>query len=131
MNKFLNWIEVHRLTAYFVLTFAITWGIGALAIFLPVQFRSLFGETSDTHPLYYVAVAAPTISAILLALAWEGWHGLGDLFKRLIRWRFSIQWYALVLVGLPLLGWLITLVAGSHPLKDVSSPALILALLFN
>jgi uncharacterized protein len=131
MNKYLDWIKIHRLTAFFVLTFAITWGIGAFAIFLPAQFRNLFGEISDTHPLYYIAVAAPTISASILALAWEGWHGLGDLFKRLLRWRFGIHWYALVLVGLPALGWLITRLTGSHPLKDISTPALLLALLFN
>jgi membrane protease YdiL (CAAX protease family) len=130
--KEINALDKNKsLIIFFILTFTITWGIGAFAIFFPVQFRSLFGEISDTHPLYYIAVAAPTISAILLALAWEGWHGLGDLLRRLLRWRFGIQWYALVLVGLPVLGWLITLVTGSHPLKDASTPALLLALLFN
>ena len=131
MNKLINWFRELQVIVFFIITFAITWSIGAFAIFLPVQFRSLFGEISDTHPLYYIAVAAPTISASILALAVEGWHGLGDLFKRLLRWRFGVHWYILVLFGLPLLGWLITLFTGSHPLKDVSSPALLLALLFN
>ena len=131
MKKLTDWIRRHQIIAFFVLTFAITWGIGAFAIFLPSQFRVLFGELSDTHPLYYLAVAAPTISAILLALAGDGRHGLSDLFKRLLRWRFGIQWYALVLIGLPVLGWLITRFTGSHPLKDIRTPALLLALLFN
>jgi membrane protease YdiL (CAAX protease family) len=131
MKKVVTWIKRHQLTTFFVLTFAITWGIGAFAIFLPAQFRNLFGEISDTHPLYYVAVAAPTISASIMALAWEGWHGMGDLYRRIIRWRFGIQWYVLVLVGLPVLGWLITRFTGSQPLKDVNTPALLLALLFN
>lgn len=131
MNKLIEWIKRHQLTTFFVLTFAITWGIGAFVIFLPVSFRTLFGEISDTHPLYYIAVAAPTISASILALALEGWHGLGDLFRRLVRWRFGIQWYALVLIGLPVLGWLITRFTGSHPLKDIRTPALLLALLVN
>jgi membrane protease YdiL (CAAX protease family) len=131
MNKRTDWIKLHQLVAFFILTFAITWGIGAFAIFLPVQFRALFGGISETHPLYYLAVAAPTISAIFLKLAWEGWHGLGDLFKRLVRWRFGIHWYALVLIGLPVFGWLITRFTGSHPLKDISTLALLLALLFN
>jgi CAAX protease family protein len=131
MNKLRDGIKRHQIVAFFFLPFAITWGIGAFAIFLPIQFRTLFGEISDTHPLYYVAVAAPTISASLLALTWEGWHGLGNLFRRLFRWRFGIQWYALVMVGLPLLGWLITRFTGSHPLKDISTPALLLVLLLN
>jgi uncharacterized protein len=131
MNKLTSWIKRHQIVVFFILTFAITWGIGAFAIFFPVQFRALFGEISDTHPLYYIAVAAPTISASILALALEGWHGLGDLYRRIVRWRFGIQWYALVLVGLPLFGWLVTRLTGSHPLKDFSTPALLLALLFN
>jgi membrane protease YdiL (CAAX protease family) len=131
MKKKVNWVKEHQGIVFFVITFAITWGIGAFAIFLPVQFRALFGEISDTHPLYYIAVAAPTISASLLTLAWEGWHGLGDLFKRLLRWRFGIHWYALVLIGLPVFGWLITRLTGSSPLKDVSTPALLFTLLFN
>jgi membrane protease YdiL (CAAX protease family) len=131
MKAIITSVKNQSLIIFFILTFTITWGLGAFAIFLPAQFQALFGELSDTHPLYYIAVAAPSISAILLALAWESWHGLGDLFKRLFRWRFGIQWYALVLVGLPVLGWLITRFTGSHPLKDIRTPALILALLFN
>ncbi len=51
------------LISFFIITYAITWGIGAIAIFFPIQFQALFGELSDNHLLYYVAVAAPTISS--------------------------------------------------------------------
>jgi uncharacterized protein len=131
MSKPTNWIKKHQLATFFILTFAITWGIGAFAIFLPAVFRNLLGEISDTHPLYYMAVAAPTISATILTLALGGQSGLGDLYKRLVRWRFGIQWYALVLIGLPVLGWIVTRFTGSNPLKDASTPALLIALLFN
>lgn len=131
MKKITDWIKRHQIIAFFIITFAITWGIGAFAIFLPGQFRNLFGELSDTHPFYYIAVAAPTISATILALALGGWSGLRMLYARLFRWRFGIQWYALVLVGLPVFGWLVTRITGSHPLKDISTPALLLALLLN
>ena len=119
------------LVPFFIITYAITWGIGAVAIFLPEQFRALFGELSDQHPLYYVAVAAPTISATILSLAREGWSGLGALYSRLIRWRFGIRWYLLALVGIPALGWLASQVTGPKPLKDISTPALLLTLLIN
>jgi uncharacterized protein len=131
MRKSLSWTRRHQLTVFFGLTYFITWGIGAFAIFLPAQFRILFGNLSETHPFYYLAVAAPTISAVLLSLACEGRGGLGDLCKRLLRWRFGIHWYVLVLIGLPALGWLVTRFTGAHPLKDISTPALLLALLFN
>jgi len=131
MKKIPDWIKRHQIVAFFIITFAITWGIGSFAIFLPTQFKVLLGELSDTHPLYYIAVAAPTVSATILVLALEGRSGLGALYSRLVRWRFSIHWYALVLIGLPVLGWLTTRITGSHPLKDISTPAMLLALLFN
>jgi hypothetical protein len=77
MNGLTSWIKRYPLAIFFIISFAITWGMGAFAIFLPAQFHSLFGEISDTHPLYHIAVAAPTISASILALALEGRHGLG------------------------------------------------------
>jgi membrane protease YdiL (CAAX protease family) len=131
MKKLPDWMKKQQLFVFFILTFVITWGIGAFAILLPAQFRNLFGEISDTHPLYYFAVAAPTISATLLVLVLGGSSGLVDLYKRLIRWRFGIRWYALVLIGLPVLGWIVTRVTGFSPLKDASTPALLLPLLLN
>ncbi|MGE5249784.1 MAG: CPBP family intramembrane glutamic endopeptidase [Bacteroidota bacterium] len=109
--------------AFFVLTFAITWGIGAFAIFLPRQLEALFGKLTDSSPLYYVAVAAPTISATILAFARGGWPGLYELYARLVRWRFGLRWYALVLIGIPALGWLASWVTGLHPQKDAGTPA--------
>jgi membrane protease YdiL (CAAX protease family) len=117
------------LIPFFLLTFAITWGIGAFAIFMPVQFEAIFGEISDRHPLYYFAVAAPTFSATLLTFIQDGWTGLGALYSRLIRWRFGIRWYALVLLGIPCLGWLVSRVAGATPLKEFNTTSLFLLLL--
>jgi membrane protease YdiL (CAAX protease family) len=131
IKKLTDWIKCHQIAAFFIITFMITWGIGGFAIFLPEQFRAIFGEISDKHPLYYIAVASPTISASILTLGLEGWQGLGHLFKRLIRWRFAIHWYVLVILGLPLSSWLITLLTGSHPLKDISSPVLLFTFLLN
>lgn len=121
----------HQLTAFFILTFAITWGIGAFAILLPTQFRAIFGELTGFNPLFILAVAAPTISATISTLVWEGRSGLGGLYARLVRWRFGIQWYILVLIGIPFLGWLTSRVAGADPKYDLSTPALVFAALFN
>lgn len=115
---------------FFLITFGITWGLGAFAIFLPTQFQALFGEMTGSHPLYILAVAAPTIAATILTLAREGWPGLRALYGRLLRWRFGLRWYALVLVGIPALGWLTARVAGPEPKFDLSTPALVFTLLF-
>ena len=131
MNKLTSWIKGHQIIAFVILTFAITWGIGAFAILFPAQVRAIFGELTGFNPLFILAVAAPTISATVLTLIWEGWSGLGTLYARLIRWHFGIQWYALILIGIPLLGWLITRVAGADPKYDLSTPTLIFSALLN
>jgi membrane protease YdiL (CAAX protease family) len=78
-----------------------------------------------------LAGAAPTISATIVTLAQEGWSGLRLLYARLARWRFGVQWYALVLIGVPVLGYLISRVAGPDPKFDLSTPALLFSMLLN
>ncbi len=127
----LNNHKKDSLTSFFLLTFFITWGIGALAIFLPVQFQALVGEITDTSPIYFLAIAAPTISATLLTFVRDGWNGLGSLYARLVRWRFGLKWYALVLVGIPVVGWIATLITESDPLKETGDLTQLLLMLFN
>jgi hypothetical protein len=117
------------LILFFIFTYAITWGIGAFAIFLPAQFQAVFGDLTGYNPVAFVAVAAPTISATILALAQEGRSGLGTLYAHLFHWRVGIQWYGLILAGIPLAGWLTTLVIKPEPKVDLSTPALIISAL--
>lgn len=124
-------IKDHQTVVFCLLTFAITWGLGACAIFFPVRFRALFGELTGFHPLYILAVAAPTIAATLLTLAWEGWSGLRGLYASLTRWRFGFQWYVFAMVVIPVLGWLTSRVAGADPKYDLSTPTLVAAALLN
>jgi hypothetical protein len=113
------------------LTFAVTWGLGACVIFFPEPFRALFGELTGFHPLYILAVAAPTLAATTLTLAWEGRSGLRGLWDSLTRWRFGFQWYVFALVVIPVLGWLMSRVAGADPQYDLSTPTLVVAALLN
>jgi hypothetical protein len=124
-------IRDHQTVVFCLLTFAITWGLGACAIFFPEPFQSFFGEMIGFHPLYILAVAAPTLAAIMLTLAWEGWTGLKGLWASLTRWRFGLQWYAFALVVIPALGWLTSRVAGADPKYDLSTPTLVAAALLN
>jgi hypothetical protein len=79
------------LAPFFILTFLITWGLGALAIFLPVQFQTIFGDLTDTSPMYFLAIAAPTISATILTFAQDGLQGLKSLYKGLVLWLIGSE----------------------------------------
>ncbi|MGL5866920.1 MAG: lysostaphin resistance A-like protein, partial [Dermatophilaceae bacterium] len=81
--------------------FAVTWGIGALLVLAGPQVEALTGEFSTRHPLYYLAVAAPSLSAIALTAVLEGRSGLRALVARVLRWRVHPGWYALILLGWP------------------------------
>jgi uncharacterized protein len=118
------------LLPFFLLTFLITWGLGALAIFLPLQFQRLFGELTDTSPMYFIAVAAPTISATLLTFVRGGWTDLGSLYGPLVRWRFGLKWYALVLLGIPAAGWIAARITGASPLKEANTTEEFIVLMF-
>lgn len=117
------------LIPFFVLTFLITWGIAAFLFLLPGPFEALFGKISMSSPVFVLAVAAPTISATIITYIRSRWPGLRDLYSRIVRWRFGIQWYALVLIGLPILGYLVAQLAGPQPRPDLSTPLLVLGFL--
>ncbi len=78
---------VPQLAAFFGLTLAITWGLGALLIFAKPQLEAALGPMGpiNHHWLYYVAVCAPTISAVMLSLAFGGWGGVKALALRFVR----------------------------------------------
>jgi len=130
MSTNLNIQHKNSLIPFFILTFFITWGIGALAIFLNVQFQALVGELTDTSLVYFLAIGAPTISATILTFAQDGWNGLKSLYARLIRWQFGFKWYVLVLLGIPVVGWVAAHITGASPLKSTDTPAEFLVLLF-
>lgn len=130
MSTELDHQQEDSLIPFFLLTFLITWGIGVLAMFLPAQFQALVGELTDTSPIYFLAIAAPTIAATFLSFARQSWTGLGSLYGRLVRWRFGLKWYALVLLGIPLVGWIVARITGASPLKEANTTAEFLWLLF-
>jgi uncharacterized protein len=81
-------VRRHPLVAFFVLTYALTWG------FLPL---GIFGATG------------PLIAALVVIPITQGWAGLRELGSRMIRWRVRWYWYALA-IGLPLAVFLVDVV---------------------
>ncbi len=87
---------------YLLMTFALAWGILGLFIVLPDQMAGLFGELTGNHPLFFLAVYSPAISAIIVIACSSGLGGLRRFFGRLLLWRCSAAWYVFLIVGIPL-----------------------------
>ncbi|HEU5100824.1 MAG TPA: type II CAAX endopeptidase family protein [Roseiflexaceae bacterium] len=115
--------------AFFALTFAFSWGLAALLVLFPSQIEALFGKPSAAHPLFILAVAGPTIVATAQTFAHEGAAGLRSLYARMARWRFGLHWYALLLIGIPLIAYLVSQIAGPQLKFDLSTPGLLAAFL--
>ena len=77
---FISFIKRHRVIAFFVLAYALTWG--------GIPWNSFFAPGA-------------LIAAVVVILLTEGPRGLLVLGSRIIRWRVSWVWYALA-VGVPL-----------------------------
>ena len=96
-------ISVISIVPYLIMTFSIAWAILALYIFLPVQMTGIFGQLSGTHPLFYLAVWAPAISAFTIIVIKEGINGLMGFLARIKLWRTSMMWYFFLIVGVPVI----------------------------
>ncbi len=96
-------VKRYPLLCFFILTFVITWGLGASTLLFGERFSTLFGEFGPGSPIYYVAVYAPTISAFVIIGVVEGRKGILSYLCRFIQWNVRIRWYILVLLGIPII----------------------------
>lgn len=89
--------------AYFVLTFAISWG-GVLAV---VGFDGFPGTAEDFRtllPMVVVAMmAGPSVAGLAVTAFSLGKPGLQDLLLRLLKCRVGARWYAIALLTGPLM----------------------------
>jgi membrane protease YdiL (CAAX protease family) len=126
-------IPFRSIALFLVLTFGIAWGILAAFIFFPETMVGLFGEITGQHPLFYLAVWAPAIAAFIVILRLSGLNGLRMHLSRALIWRCSWEWYAFLLLGVPLVFFAGAFLKGS--LSEVAFPfasasAFLLALVF-
>jgi hypothetical protein len=75
-----------------------TWGIGGIALMLGL-WRPELRPLSTSSPLYYVAGYSVSLAGIALTAQYGGRAGMRQLGVRLLPWRSSARWYAIVLVG--------------------------------
>ncbi len=105
-------VPSRALPAFFVVTFAITWGLIGVYILFPDWAAARFGEISGSHPFFFLATWAPAIAAFALVLLHGGVSGLLAFLSRLMSWRLAPAWIAFILVGLPVVFMLGSLVKG-------------------
>ena len=95
-------IRRHPLLAYYLLTFALSWG-GFLLVLGP---SSLLNTNWQAEGMFLSAVmvmlAGPSIAGLLLTGLVDGRAGYRELLLRLRKWRVGIRWYALAILPAPL-----------------------------
>jgi membrane protease YdiL (CAAX protease family) len=134
-----------ELLVFGAVTFSITWGVLALYLVDVAWATQTFGPMKLGAPMFYLAVSAPAIAAIVLTLNESGWSGLWGFIASLARGSTAWPWIAISIFGYPLLWlfvalvtavsqgkldsldltpWSVTLPAiliGGHLLKDVGA----------
>jgi membrane protease YdiL (CAAX protease family) len=95
-------MKTKTLIPFLALTFGLTWGLAALLFLFPEQLIAIFGEVTNTNPLFILAVYSPAFAAVFLVLRQYGLKGLGSFFRRLTLWRAPAGWWLLLALGIPL-----------------------------
>ena len=86
------------LRTFFLLAFALTWGVGGIALLIGLwmpESRSL----APSSPLYYLAAYSVSLTGIALTARYDGREGLRRLGRRLLPWRSPLRWYLVVAAG--------------------------------
>jgi membrane protease YdiL (CAAX protease family) len=73
---------VKELVLFFIITFAIMFGLGGLGMVFRSQVEKVFGPISNNNLFVMILIYAPTIAGLTLTIIFEGWSGLVALLKR-------------------------------------------------
>lgn len=112
-----GFLERYPVRTFFALTLAISWSgllvVGGAGFFA--------GSSWETDPEFLPAIQAmllgPPVAGVLCTILFSGTSGLRELFSRLIRWRVRGRWYAVALLGAPLIqGGVLVALSISAPL---------------
>ena len=79
------------LRIYFVLAFALTWGVGGIALLIGLwmpESRPL----APSSPLYYLAAYSVSLAGVVLTARYDGREGLRRLGRRLLPWQSPMRW---------------------------------------
>ncbi|MGD9333179.1 MAG: CPBP family intramembrane metalloprotease [Desulfobacterales bacterium] len=88
---------------FVAISFGLAWGILGLYVFLPERMAQLFGQLTGNHPLFFLAVYAPALGALILVARNGGLTGMRRFLGRFLLWRCDPAWYAFLVIGIPLI----------------------------
>jgi uncharacterized protein len=110
------------LRIYFVLAFALTWGIGGIGLLIGLWMPES-QPLSTSSPLYYLAGYSVSLTGIVLTASYAGREGLRCLGRRLLPWRSPPRWYLIVAVGYGVITMITLSAAGLvHPTAPAIPP---------
>jgi uncharacterized protein len=93
---------VRTLVLFFVLTFAISWGVASAMLAFRAEIEAVAGPIDGHNPVFILAVWGPAISAFTLIWLRYGLNGLGSFLRRLTLWRMRWGWWAFLILSIPL-----------------------------
>jgi membrane protease YdiL (CAAX protease family) len=103
MTQIKKIIQYHPVLAYFILTFAISWG-GVLLLGSPYGMPTTQENFQKLWPIVFLPyLLGPTLSSLILTGVIDGKVGFRNLISRLLMWRVNMKWYMLALLTTPLL----------------------------
>jgi membrane protease YdiL (CAAX protease family) len=99
VSNWRRWLQSAPVAAFFLLTFLFSWGMWWLV-------RPLVsGAGEGWHTAVHTAgLCGPTVAALVLSGLLYGWQGVGDLLKRIARFRAGIGWYLFALFSTLIIG---------------------------
>jgi membrane protease YdiL (CAAX protease family) len=106
---------------FFAIAFGLSWGLGVLFVTVP-KIEQVFGPMGYTNPLFILMVWAPAFAGMGLVIGYHGFRGLGRFLRRLVLWRMSAAWWALLLLGVPATFYLGAIIKGTFPAPFPFSP---------
>jgi len=118
---------MRTLVPFTLITFGLAWGVLALFIFLPGPMTAAVGPLTGDHPLFFLAVYAPAIAALVVIAATSGPGGLRRYLGKVMRWRCSWSWAVFLLLGVPAVFYAGAALKGSPMSPSVPLLALLLA----
>ncbi len=92
----------HRLTAFFLLTFGLSWGIPGLFL-LASSIGAVTVPIERHSPLAFLFFWGPAISALLVIALTDGAVGLRGFVRRMYSGPYKWRWWLAVVTGIPLL----------------------------
>lgn len=97
-----GWISRHRLLAYAIVAYGISWTL-LIGGFFGTRAGVLNPDGNVVSSMIQIAAAGPLIAAVIVLAVTRGRQGLAALGRSLVRWRVNPLWYAFVFLGVPLL----------------------------